>query len=351
MKSRKNKFIYFFIAIFCVVAGGIFLSINLYKSYINREAINSYNYWKQHYVVQVSENISRVVNPQDNNITVSEGIGYGMLLSAAADDQTTFNKLWNYGKSYLNVNGLMDWKIDSNGNVIGKGSASDADQDIAFALLIASKKWPQINYLDDAKKMINAIAKCEINSNYVLLPGDSWGKNSPLNPSYIAPAYYSEFGAVTEKGYWQKVSLINTQLLNKIANDKTGLLPDWINENGTVIEKNNIFGYDAIRVPIRLIQFYKENKNSIAEDILQKQYNMFSKIDINDLAAGYTVLGKRLVSYNNSCYLASFTAISYLHPYSKVSIDLVNKLIKDEPKDYYGCSLKAWTLFIIANKL
>lgn len=351
MKRGKKKLMYIFICIFCVLVGVVFGGISVYKSYIRTEAIKSYNYWKKHYVIQVSDNVSRVVNPQDNNVTVSEGIGYGMLLSVAADDSTTFNKLWNYAKLHSNANGLMDWKVDSNGNVIGKGSASDADQDMAYALLIASKKWLQRSYLNDSKKMIDAIAKHEINSSYVLLPGDSWGQDLQFNPSYIAPAYYEEFASVSQRDYWQKVSSVNIQLLNKIANKETGLLPDWINQNGTIIEKKNIFGYDAIRVPIRLLQFYKVTKESVSEDILQRQYKLFSRIGINNLCSGYAVTGDPIAKYINSAYLSSFAAISCIRPYSQFNIKVIDKLISTSAEDYYGDSLKVWTLFVITNRL
>src|SRR6185436_2178788 len=45
------------------------------------------------------------------NSTVSEGVAYGMLLSVYADDQPTFDKLWQYSQipSHLDANGLMHW--------------------------------------------------------------------------------------------------------------------------------------------------------------------------------------------------------------------------------------------------
>ncbi|HLM67734.1 MAG TPA: glycosyl hydrolase family 8, partial [Longimicrobium sp.] len=45
--------------------------------------------------------------------TVSEGIGYGMLLAAYLDDQGTFDALWAYAKRYRNARGLMAWEIEA----------------------------------------------------------------------------------------------------------------------------------------------------------------------------------------------------------------------------------------------
>ena len=55
--------------------------------------------------------------------TVSEGMGYGLLLAVYHDDQTVFDQLWRYTAQYLNANGLMDWEVDPDGTVIGSGAA------------------------------------------------------------------------------------------------------------------------------------------------------------------------------------------------------------------------------------
>ena len=326
---------------------------NNQNSILTTVATIAYDDWKENYVVPVSDKRSRVINPQDNNVTVSEGIGYGLLFSAAADDETTFEELWQYAKQYLNKNGLMHWKINANGKIIGKGSATDADQDIAYALLLADKKWPQKHYLEDAKRMINAIRKHEVTSTNLLLPGDSWTwtKQPPLNPSYIALSYYQEFAAATKDPSWGKIALANLQFLNQVANKDTGLTPDWVNQNGTIKNHENKFGYDAIRIPIRLYPFYMRSNNPTAGMILQKEYDFFANEGINTLVAGYTITGRPLVSHLTSAYLASFAMIGYMHPTSNFSVDLLERLIHDPTPDYYSSSLKVWVLLTITGKL
>ena len=76
------------------------------------------------------------------NSTVSEGIAYGMLLAVNAGDQATFDKLWLYSQRWLDANGLMHWYINAAGTqVLGTGAASDSDEDIAFALIMADARW------------------------------------------------------------------------------------------------------------------------------------------------------------------------------------------------------------------
>jgi endo-1,4-beta-D-glucanase Y len=352
MKFKGFKIIFVFIIVIIILIGINGFIINK-KENTSKDADDSYKYWKQNYVVNVNSNMNRVVDPQNNNITVSEGMGYGLLFAATSDDSREFEKLWNYTNSYLDENGLMNWKIDSNGEVSGVGSATDADEDIAYALLLASKKWTQTTYLKDANKMIKAIKNNEISKDYVLLPGDKWGKNQPFNPSYVSPSYYLDFGALStsEKTYWEKVSNANLQLLNKSVNEKTGLFPDWINKDGSAEDEDNKFGYDAIRVPLRLIEFYKRTNNPIAKKILEKENAFLSSLDSSKVVAGYSASGEPLVKYINTEYLSSYTAISLINEGSNFNKSITAKLRNSKGNSYYGCSLKTWVLFIMDERL
>ena len=73
----------------------------------------------------------------------------------------------------------MNWAIASDGTgVPGKGAATDADEDIAFALLMADRQWGSagsLNYLNLAKAQINNIWLHEIVDSKLAGPGDSWG--------------------------------------------------------------------------------------------------------------------------------------------------------------------------------
>ena len=69
-----------------------------------------------------------------------EGIGYGMLLAVYFDDKATFDGLWAYANIHLNAQGLMHWRIGPDGNVWGHNAATDADEDMALALIVADRK-------------------------------------------------------------------------------------------------------------------------------------------------------------------------------------------------------------------
>ena len=127
------------------------------------------------------------------NSTVSEGIAYGMLLSVYADDQPTFDKLWQYSQKWLDGNGLMNWYINAAGTqALGTGAASDADEDMAYALIVADARWGgkgslTTNYIDLAKTLIGKIWQYEVDHTRsdVLKPGDtgSTGRSSTSRTS------------------------------------------------------------------------------------------------------------------------------------------------------------------------
>ena len=92
---------------------------------------------------------------------VSEGIGYGMLMSVAIGDRPTFDGLWEYYRSHRNGNGVMNWQQNVCGGNTGNGNggATDADLDAALGLVLADSRWS--GYTDDARALIAAIGTNE----------------------------------------------------------------------------------------------------------------------------------------------------------------------------------------------
>lgn len=84
-----------------------------------------YDIWLAGYYEE-SGNQARIKFDEPEN-TVSEGIGYGMLIMVYMDNEKNntrqkFNKLWNYYKSHSS-NGLMHWKIQGfTNNTPGTGA-------------------------------------------------------------------------------------------------------------------------------------------------------------------------------------------------------------------------------------
>lgn len=197
---------------------------------------------------------------EGSNEYFSEGVGYGMLLTvyfsnATTSYQTQFDKLWNFYQASADANGLMNWKM---GNldpttVWGKGAATDAEMDVAAALIMASYQFGDTKYRDAAATLLAKVRAAEFETNGLHKPGDSW--NDKKNPSYVSPAYYKLFREVDTDGadFWDLAYEANMTLLEKNSAENTaGLFDNWSNSTGNGLD--GYYGYDASRTPWRLAQ-------------------------------------------------------------------------------------------------
>jgi endo-1,4-beta-D-glucanase Y len=236
----------------------------------------SWTTYKAKMVVSVSGGL-RVQRPENGNDTVSEGIAYGMLMSVVMADKSTFDGLWGFAKTKRNGSGLMSWHLDSSGNVMSGagGAASDADEDMAFALLLADKQWG--GYASDATTQIAAILNKEVSSSNVFLPDDSGNQNTDINPSYLSPAYYKAFQTASGQTRWGTVADQSYTMLNKCANATTGLVPDWcVQSSGAPSSRGTTYSYDAARTPFRVALDACWNGDSRATALLMKMGTFFN---------------------------------------------------------------------------
>jgi glycosyl hydrolase family 8 len=186
----------------------------------------------------------------DSGNTTSEGMGYGMLIAVYMSDKPAFDALWQYANHFFNDN-LMSWHISSTGGVIDPHSAADADQDMAWALLMASKQWGGSpswggsTYLASATMMMSAILSEEITGN---LPTDGDYMAPVTHPDYAAPDYNAEFATAGGGSGWNSVSGAEYTYFSQNQNGTSGLIPDASGNN----TGNNIFGFDACRAPWRV---------------------------------------------------------------------------------------------------
>ena len=297
--------------------------------YLNADVMTAYATWKNDLVTSNGANgFRRVQRTSSDGVststpagsTVSEGIGYGMLIAVymgGKDDQMLFDDLWKYSQQHLDgPNNLMNWSIASDGTgTPGKGAATDADEDIAFALLMADKQWGSagtLNYLTLAKAQINNIWLHEIVDSKLAGPGDGWGPTNlwgDINISYFAPAYYRLFKMVDSGHDWDAViktsyDTIMFALTTQNGNASNGLVPAWCasntNSSGvTTISAsappNNIFyyQYDSCRTPFRIALDWCWNGETRAQAYLMKTSSFFGGIGAANIVDGYDLNGNR----------------------------------------------------------
>ncbi|NLE02812.1 MAG: hypothetical protein GX640_23340, partial [Fibrobacter sp.] len=292
----------------------------------------------------------------DPNLTVSEGIGYGMLITVYMDNATNntqgkFDKLWRYYNSYLNNNGLMHWRISGFGGVSGQNAATDAEMDVAMALVQAYKQWGDEKYLNDAKSLIDKIYQFEVNSNGYLKPGDSW--DDKKNPSYFSTAALESFKRVNSRD-WAKVISTSYSLLQKCANASTGLVPDWCSESGA---PQGDFYYDAIRTPWRIAWDYVWFGRSEAKSFCSKIASWINTKTGGNPAAiidGYTLDGGNKGNSLVSTFLGAFACAGMVdasyqtwlnNAYSKQE-EMVSK-----SENYFSSSLKMIYLLLLSGNM
>ena len=90
----------------------------------------------------------KVIRPENGNDTVSEGIAYGMLIAVYMTTSRCSTACTATGRRHVATTALMTWCIPAGGGSCSAsgGTATDADEDAAFAMLMASKQWPSGSY-------------------------------------------------------------------------------------------------------------------------------------------------------------------------------------------------------------
>jgi endo-1,4-beta-D-glucanase Y len=260
-----------------------------------------YGTWKSTYVVSASPGL-RVQRPENGNDTVSEGIGYGMLAAVYMGDKATFDGLWAFAQAHFDSSNLMNWHLAADGSIAsdGKGSATDADEDMAWALVMASGQWPSGTYLDDAKKMLVAMRTNLIGSDGMLKPGDSWGSSPKTFPDYFSPAYFRVFKTVMSgDSIWDLAIERNYAILAQVTG-QYGLVPD---STTSTYDLSQSYKYDACRTPWRIGMDYCFNGEPRAKAYLDKIGAFFDGVGVSNIGDGYSLTGTKTSNFPNMAFI------------------------------------------------
>jgi endo-1,4-beta-D-glucanase Y len=328
----------------------------------------------------------------DPEITVSEGIGYGMLVallgvrSESANDpyRKKLDKMWAFYQANVDNHGLMNWKTSgfgTNGSAagtVGSGSAPDADMDVAKALLLAYEKFKDPGYLTAARGLMWKIWNYEVmhvtttdGLKYLLAPGDSW--TSYCNPSYAAKLPAMRMFAMYDDNAthnWTQAYADNIWQLqqNQISSGAAGLqLPsNWCDYNGVPVAGSSTTGYgwDACRVPIHMSEAYRwfgdvdayNYLKNIATDPVLLNAMLTAPMSIQLTVSPTGVFAQKyttswgaagLDEYSTvglSSILCAFTATAALSP--AVTASIIDTIVNYEPDDadYFRLAVKCFVL-------
>lgn len=349
-------------------------------NYPQRILRSSWNTYKKQFIQN-----GRTIDPY-NAVTTSEGQSYALLRSVWMDDKKVFDESWNWTKNQLQrSDGLFAWQFkdeETKEKVITTSTATDADEDIALALLYAYKQWQDPTYLDEAKKVIISIWNTEIVivADTPYLTAGNWANTQQyiiMNPSYFSPAQYRIFAQYDPYHAWDKLVESSYAVLHACTRsplDKSygALPPEWCSLDKTThaitqtiapLPSDTSYAYNAFRIPWRIALDYQWNHTSEAKNylssltLLGKQWNTQHK-----LAATYHHNGDILAAYESAAAyggdIGYFLVTNpkeahnvYKEKLQKTFYEKDNESYWDDPKNYYTQNWAWFGTALYANSI
>ncbi|WP_413602471.1 glycosyl hydrolase family 8 [Curtobacterium sp. Curtsp57] len=242
----------------------------------------------------------RVVRLDQGNDTVSEGQAYGLLIAYAAGDEQRFGEIWSWTKRHmLTDDSLLAWRWTKEDGVADEQSASDADLDAARALVLAGAKWQDETYTKAGKTMARAVLDHETATTdlgRILLPGP-WADSEPYryDASYASPAAYRVLAKATGDARWTELEQGSSAVTAAVL-EKTDLPSDWsqVHADGSVdpmpatgSDARVLYGYDAMRMPLRYAEACTVSDRSLAASIaptLRRTTQLAAQLDLGGTA-------------------------------------------------------------------
>ena len=288
----------------------------------------NYNAWKAAAVVNVPT-VPGGKAVKFNNasyLAVSEGMGYGMLISVlmAGHDpeaQTNFDALLKTVRArpaYSIPSGggkyLMDWRLAADGSsqasAGGGWNAMDGDEDIAMALLMADRQWGSAgswNYQQEGINTINAMKAFNMKAD-----GTTKGMSTPdvSRTSDYMIGHFRAYGKATGDTFWSTTAIDRSFALvdrmQSVYSPGVGLTPDFIVETSTAAPKPSPGGMgdgtptemhyfaNAQRNPWRWGTDYVHSGDTRWKSVVTKMMNFFvgkTGGNPNNMAIGYHLNG------------------------------------------------------------
>ena len=351
---------------------------------LDKNTSDFYLKWKKEYLVSGCKTGEYRID-YDNGQTVSEAHGYGMMIFAYMagfdkDAKRYFDGMYKYFRNHPSgiTTDLMAWKQNASCvDVDGNDSASDGDIDIAFALLLADKQWGSggaINYKAEAKKVISAIMKAEVNkSKFNVLYGDWVDKNdaeyyNATRSSDFITDHFRSFDKAFTRSSWMKVVDKCYTIINDIQTNyssSTGLMPDFmVDTNGNVkpapkkhLEGDNdgYYSYNACRFPWRIGTDFLISGDSRAKNSLDK-LNTWIREKTNDkpskIRDGYKLDGTAIANWGDAAFVAPFAVSAMVDSNNQTWLnDIYSELLSTRfsSQGYYENSIQLLSYLVISG--
>ena len=334
-----------------------------------------YDYWKTGVEARCG---GYVVKFNDTYATVSEGAGYGMLLTVVMaghdkDAKTLFDGLFRVARSKpahgLNEPALMEWRINADCSSGGGGwNAIDGDLDIAMALLMADRQWGSagtVNYKKDALATIDAMKRRNLNAQGFTTGLGTF--NTSRTSDYMI-THFKAFKRATGDAFWDLAVDKSFELLNlmqaKFA-PSTGLIPDFIVNthitptpspgfmgDGNLLEDD--YAYNACRIPWRLASDYVTSGDERSKTVTVKLTDFFNRAtggNPDNFSGGYTLDGTPMApGYASPAFVGPATAGAMVDAKFQPFLNsLWTHSSNNLSRGYYGNELQLLSLIVASG--
>jgi cellulose synthase (UDP-forming) len=288
----------------------------------DRDALSAL--WSYYRYTHVSG--GRVVALDEGGITTSEGQGYALLRAVWSGDRAAFDAVWRWTRENLQTreDRLLSWKWKD--RVLDRNAATDADQDVALALVLASRRFGDPRYLDAARPILADLWSREvIRAGTRWLPtGGNWApaeRYPTIHVAYLAPYAYEVFAAVDPERPWKELVASSYDVLRFLLVEKGLALPPeriWVDpRSGALLLERpggapDAFGYDAVpiywRVALDARWFGRRAEADLRARLLRFPAEAFR--EEGRLRERYTTGGRPLSDRDGLPHLASVQALA-----------------------------------------
>lgn len=226
-----------------------------------------------------------------------------------------------------------------------------------------------IDYLSEAKAVIDDIMKYDINHEFWTITLGDWVSECDsreiyyhaTRPSDFIVQYFPVFAEVSGDSNWMKVYDTTYKIIEDITSENgKGLLPDFVirdssgkftaaQPNFLESEYDGCYSYNSCRTPWRISMDYLINGNETAKKFAENITSFASEKSSNDpweLMAGYDLNGNAIEDYNDLCFTAPFLIAAACTDNNSWHSS-VRDVILDYGEDvYYGDTIKMLCLIV-----
>lgn len=278
----------------------------------------------------------RILDTGNRGVSHSEGQGFALMLALGAGDRRGFEALFDWTERTLKRadSGLYAWRFDPSHSppVADPNNATDGDILIAWALMLAARRWDIRAYAERSRALREAIlneAVVEFGGHRLLLPGRIGFVEAEavvINPSYYIWPALDAF--VAEDPRWVPVLNHGLSLIAASSFGPWRLPTDWVQVDAAGLvaparDRPARFGFDAIRVPL----YYAWAGRTAALVPFRRYFTETEKA--NGWTAWVDVVSGEVAPYPLSAGGQAIAALTLGRAPAKASVD----------QDYYSHSL------------